>query len=255
MQRKLTLKSAGCNSDLCEAVLLKGLKQMAINLDTQQVGRLLTYVNNLTKWNSAYNLSAVKNPLNMISRHILDSLSLYGLLRKIIQRRQTRRSIDQVVKLVDVGTGAGLPGVPLAIAFPEAKFTLLDSSGKKTRFLFHIKTALKLNNIAIENQRAEVFKPDVKFDLVLSRAFASINDMINYCHHLLNASGQFWAMKGVYPESELYDLPKHHKVKHCYPLSVPGCEGERHLVVIEQSGGVAPNIRRAVSSLATIKER
>ena len=200
---------------------------MAIDLNRQQINHLLTYIDELTKWNSVYNLSAVKDPLDMVSRHILDSLSLYSLLAQ-----QVSQSAFHVLRLIDIGTGAGLPGIPLAIACPEAQFTLLDSNGKKTRFLFHVSTILQLTNTNIENQRVEDFQPGIKFDIVLSRAFASINDMIGCSYHLLNEGGRFWAMKGVYPEHELRQVSGHYNVEQCYPLSVPECTAARHLVVI-----------------------
>jgi 16S rRNA (guanine527-N7)-methyltransferase len=162
----------------------------------------------------------------MVSRHLLDSLALVPYLQAFLERQGTP------VDIVDVGTGGGLPGLPLAIAFPEIRVTLLDSNGKKTRFLFHTATKLELKNVQVENNRVENFSPINKFAIVTSRAFASLQAMIAGTAHLLADGGEYWAMKGQYPHAELADCEYLASLQAVHPLTVPGCDGDRHLVIL-----------------------
>jgi 16S rRNA (guanine527-N7)-methyltransferase len=200
--------------------LERGLAQIGVAASVQQQQQLVEYLLLFEKWNKAYNLSAVREREAMVSRHLLDSLVVLPHL--------------QGKRFIDVGTGGGLPGIPLAIMKPDCHFSLLDSNGKKTRFLFQVKTALKLDNVEVENRRVESFQPSPLFDGIISRAFASLYDMVTGCAQLLAPAGRFWALKGVYPETELSELPKHYTVEACHRLDVPGCDGERHLLEISR---------------------
>nr|WP_111642357.1 16S rRNA (guanine(527)-N(7))-methyltransferase RsmG [Marinimicrobium alkaliphilum] len=194
---------------------------MALSLTDRQIDQLMDYLALFHQWNKAYNLSAVRDPAAMIGRHLLDSLSVVPHLAALDARR-----------IIDVGTGGGLPGIPLAIVFPEREFTLLDSAGKKTRFLFHVKSTLGLANVQVENRRAEAWAPSETFDLVTSRAFASLADMVSVCEHLLSPGGRFMAMKGVYPAEELRALGDRARLENAVELAVPETEGERHLLIL-----------------------
>ncbi|MAN52614.1 16S rRNA (guanine(527)-N(7))-methyltransferase RsmG [Marinimicrobium sp.] len=211
-------------SEPLKARLTAGIAELGLTITEHQTEQLLTYLQEFHKWNRAYNLSAVRDIDAMLDRHLLDSLSVLAH----VQARTPRR-------LIDVGTGGGLPGIPLAIALPDCQITLLDSNGKKTRFLFHIKTLLKLNNVTVENRRVEQFRPDQPFDIVISRAFASLSDMVSGCEHLLSSGGLFMAMKGVYPEAELAEVEGRVELVQSHPLQVPGNEGERHLLEMRLS--------------------
>lgn len=195
-----------------------GLAALQLDLDDGQIQTLLTYVALLQRWNRAYNLTAITAAQEMVARHLLDSLSVLPYLTGS--------------RFVDVGSGAGLPGIPLAVARPGASVTLLDSNGKKTRFLMQAKTALGLNNIRVVQERAEKYRPPHRYDGVISRAFAATEEMVTVCAHLKTTQGYFYAMKGKHPTTELSVLPEPYKVVASYPLSVPGVAGERHLVVI-----------------------
>lgn len=191
---------------------------MAVTLTTEQQHVLVHYVRLFEKWNKAYNLSAVRDIEQMVDRHLLDSLSVVPWIT--------------ATHLIDVGTGGGLPGIPLAIAFPDKQWTLLDSNGKKTRFLTEVKHRLNLHNVTVINSRVEKFQPEIPFDGVTSRAFASLKDMVENCDHLLSPDGEFYAMKGLYPEDELSELEKNYKVSAVHSLRVPREPGQRHLLVI-----------------------
>ena len=199
-------------------ILEAGMQNMGVDYTSLQRDQLLAYLELLISWNKAYNLTAIRDPAQMIALHLLDSLTV---LPHVTGEH-----------LIDVGTGAGLPGIPLAIMYPDKQFTLLDSNGKKTRFLFQVRCHLGLANATEIQSRVEQHQPRECYDAVLSRAFTSIADMVDKCHHLLAAQGVFLAMKGKFPQSELSEVAKDYKVETSHTLQVPGVEGERHLIVI-----------------------
>ncbi len=196
--------------------LRRGCEELQLELDARQQACLLEYLALLVKWNKAYNLTAVRDPAQMVVRHLLDSLAIAPFVGG--------------QRLIDIGSGAGLPGIPLAIALPGRHFHLLDSNGKKTRFLFQVKTALRLDSMAVQHTRVESFHPPQPFDAILSRAFASLRAMVEGCRHLLVPGGRFLAMKGAYPHEELEEVAAWCDVQAVYPLAVPGLAEQRHLV-------------------------
>lgn len=194
------------------------LDKAGIMLTDGQKQQLVDYVGLLHKWNKAYNLTSVRDPQEMLVRHILDSIVVAPYLKGN--------------RFIDVGTGPGLPGIPLAIVCPHAHFTLLDSLGKRVRFLRQVQHELMLDNITPVQSRVEDFPAEPPFDGVISRAFASLSDMVNWCHHLPAQNGHFYALKGQRPDDELTALPDGALVEEIVRLRVPELEGERHLVII-----------------------
>jgi len=184
------------------------------------VPALLAYLAELEKWNAAYNLTAIRDPREMVTRHLLDSLVMVPHVRG---------------PLLDVGSGAGLPGIPLAIARPELAVTVLDSNGKKARFLRHAVRALKLGNVAVVEARVEDHRPDAPYAAITSRAFASLKDFFSLTGHLLAADGQWLAMKGKLDDSETQDLPAGVGIVDIKPLKVPGLAEARHLVIAQRA--------------------
>ncbi len=195
------------------------LDEAGITLTDHQKSQLVAYVEMLHKWNKAYNLTSVRNPDEMLVRHILDSIVAAPHL--------------QGERFIDVGTGPGLPGIPLAIVLPDAHFTLLDSLGKRVRFLRQVQHELKLTNITPVQSRVEDFSAVPPFDGVISRAFASLTDMVSWCHHLPGPDGRFYALKGLIPSDEIALLSTDLSVESVIELAVPHLEGERHLVVVK----------------------
>lgn len=201
--------------------LLNGAKQLGLELTDSQCEQLLAYHELMIKWNKAYNLTAIRDPREMISRHIVDSLAILPFI--------------QGQRIIDVGTGAGLPGVVLAIMFPEKELVLLDSNGKKTRFLVQVKAQLGLTNMQVENCRVESYEPGQGFDIVTSRAFASLQDMLSWTGQLVAKDGCFLAMKGLNPVDEIEAMPVGFSVTSTHQLNVPGSDGERHLLEIKKA--------------------
>ena len=194
--------------------------QTSLQLSEQQLQQLVQYVQLLDKWNSAYNLTSVRDPMEMLVKHIMDSLAVAPFIKG--------------QRIIDVGTGPGLPGIPLAICFPDKAFTLLDSLGKRIRFLNQVKLQLGLKNVTPLQSRVEEHQPDPGYDVVLSRAFASLSDMIGWCAHLPAANGQFLAMKGAQAAEEIAALPDFVKVVANETLLVPELTGQRFLVIVEK---------------------
>ncbi|NQZ52773.1 MAG: 16S rRNA (guanine(527)-N(7))-methyltransferase RsmG [Piscirickettsiaceae bacterium] len=195
--------------------LQQGCETLGIDLTTVQIEQLVAYVQLLVKWNKTYNLTSVRDPAEMISRHILDSLAILPYL--------TGKT------LLDVGTGAGLPGIPVAIARPDITVTLLDSNAKKTRFLQQAKAELSLTNVTVVNARIEQANLP-KFAMVTARAFATIKDIIDLAGGHCDDAGCLLLMKGTHPQGELDVIGEQFEVKEIVPLAIPGSSAERHLV-------------------------
>jgi len=204
-------------------ILELGMQTMSIPYTTAQIDRLLAYLDLMDRWNKAYNLTAIRGRDNWIIRHLLDSLAVLPLLR-------AHRGID-------VGTGAGLPGIPLAIMRPDTPIALLDSNGKKTRFLFQAKMQLGLSNLTIVESRVEQYQPTELYDAVVSRAFASLADMVKVCEHLLSPGGSFFAMKAATVDSEITDMKKathdRFSVTAIHELAIPGLNESRSVVEVK----------------------
>lgn len=201
------------------------LAKTELTLTGNQQNLLVAYVELLNKWNKAYNLTSVRDPQQMMVKHILDSLVVSPLL---VGHGNSQNFID-------VGTGPGLPGIPLAIVNPDKHFYLLDSLGKRIRFLTQVKAQLSLDNITLIQSRVEDYQPEVELDGVISRAFASLSDMVNWCSHLIATNRHFFALKGIFPTEEIAALNDSVTVSSVHPLQVPELEGERHLVILEKT--------------------
>ncbi len=196
--------------------LNQGLQQLNVTLSRPQQEKLVAYLRLLEKWNRAYNLTAVRNIGQMVGRHLLDSLAILPLLRG-------RRFID-------VGSGAGLPGLPLAVALPETSWTLLDSSAKKTRFLLQASGELGLSNIEVIQDRVEEYTSDNLFDTVTARAFARLDTLLQHTAHLLTPGGYVVALKGKNVRQEMTELPPGFTIVATKRLEIPGTKSERYAV-------------------------
>jgi len=203
-----------------EDILHAGVTALGLDLSAEQERKLLAYVALLDKWNKVYNLTAVREPGAMVTQHLLDSLA-------VLPHLGTARS------LVDVGAGAGLPGIPLAIARPDLQVTLSDSNHKKTTFMQQACVELGLKNATVVCERVERVELTRKADAVISRAFSELKEFARLAAHLLAPGGRLLAMKGVYPHEELAQLPANVKAEQVIPLTVPGLDANRHLVVME----------------------
>lgn len=201
--------------------LVELLNETELSVSTEQINLLIQYVELLHKWNKAYNLTSVRNPSDMVVKHLMDSLMVGEVL--------------QGNNFIDVGTGPGLPGIPLAILFPERNFVLLDSLGKRITFLRQVVFQLKLANVIPVKSRVEEYHPEVPFDGVLSRAFSSLTDMVSWCQHLISSEkGRFFALKGQYPSDEVSQLPDNIELVKSYKIHVPQLEGERHVLELKK---------------------
>ncbi|PCH57037.1 MAG: 16S rRNA (guanine(527)-N(7))-methyltransferase RsmG [Legionellales bacterium] len=202
-------------------ILTQGLDKLRVTLDVTQQQKLLTYLQLLHTWNKVHNLTAIKDLNIMVSYHLLDSLSILNL-------------VANYSNIIDVGTGAGLPGIPLAIALPQCQITLLDSNIKKIVFLQKVVAQLQLENIVIVHSRAEQYHPAAAFALVLSRACANIATLIKFAAHLCAVDGNILAMKSAAVESELVAMPAEFMLAKLQQLEVPNVAGVRFAAVIKR---------------------
>lgn len=198
----------------------EGLAALHLGERPELAGQLLEYLELLARWNEAYNLTAVRVPEEMVTRHLMDSLSILPFIGD--------------VRVLDVGTGAGLPGLVLAMACPDQSFVLLDSAGKKTRFVEHAAARIGLANVEVVKARAEEHEVAEGFGVVVSRALAPVADFIRVAGHLASGAGRLVAMKGALPEAELEQLPADWRLQAVHELSVPGLLGHRHLLELQR---------------------
>jgi 16S rRNA (guanine527-N7)-methyltransferase len=202
-----------------ESLLASGAQELGIVLGNRQRDQLIELLAELAEWNQRFNLTAIDDPLEAVRKHLLDSLSIHAHLRG--------------PRIADVGSGAGFPGLPLAVADPSREFTLIEATGKKAQFLEHARAKLELGNVVIVNSRAEQFKPAARFDSVTARALSKLNEFIRVAGHLITRNGRLLAMKGQAPQAEIENLPKGWEVKAIHRLIVPGLDAQRHLVELQ----------------------
>jgi 16S rRNA (guanine527-N7)-methyltransferase len=202
------------------SLLEGGLEQLALGIPARAREQLLKYVELIAKWNRTYNLTAIREPSRMVTHHLLDSLAVLPHL-----------PMPGAARLADAGSGAGLPGVPLAIARPDWRVTLNEASEKKAAFLRQAAIELKLDNVSVHCARAETWQPESPFAVVISRAFTEIARFFDCCRHLLSAGGTLAAMKGGYPADELARLPTGCDCGQVIPITVPYLDAQRHLVL------------------------
>jgi 16S rRNA (guanine527-N7)-methyltransferase len=202
--------------------ITNGAARLSLSLPPGASATLANYLRLLEKWNRVHNLTAVRETERMVVLHLLDSLSILPHL------------VDAKT-LLDVGSGGGLPGIPIAIARPDLRVTLLDSSSKKTTFLEQARSELSLSNIDVACARVEQWKPARTFDVVVSRAFADLGEFVSQAQHLVSPGGRLLAMKGVYPFEEIARVPGTHRVAHVAELHVPELDAKRHLVFVERA--------------------
>lgn len=204
------------------AVLEEGIVAMQLDVSPAQREKLMDYLALMFKWNSVYNLTSLRDPMQMVTHHLLDSLAAVP-------------AFAQAHNVLDVGSGGGLPGIVLAIVRPDMKVSMIDTVHKKTAFLTQVKAELGLSNVTVYTARVEQLQVSDKFDVITSRAFADLSDFVNWSSHLLADGGRYIALKGVAPKDEQERLPAEWKVTGVEPLQVPRLGAERHLVHIQRS--------------------
>jgi 16S rRNA (guanine527-N7)-methyltransferase len=204
------------------AVLGEGIAAMHLDVSPAQQDKLMDYLALMFKWNAVYNLTSLRDPMQMVTHHLLDSLAAVPAFAK-------------AHNVLDVGSGGGLPGIVLAIVRPDMKVSMIDTVHKKTAFLTQVKAELSLTNVTVYTARVEQLQVSDKFDVITSRAFADLSDFVNWSSHLLADGGRYVALKGVAPKDEQERLPAEWKVTGLEPLQVPRLGAERHLVHIERS--------------------
>lgn len=203
-------------------ILANGIKELQLELNDKQQEQLLDYLALLFKWNAVYNLTSVRDPMQMMTHHVLDSLAAVA-------------SFAGAQNVLDVGAGGGLPGMVLAISRPDLKVSMIDTVHKKTAFLTQVKAELGLANVTVYTMKVQDLQAPQKFDVITSRAFADLSDFVNWSGHVLAEGGQFIALKGTAPPEEQERLPAAWKVKELRPITVPGLQAERHLVFIQRT--------------------
>lgn len=203
------------------AMLEEGVADLGLEMTSVQIEQMIAYLALLFKWNSVYNLTSIRDPIEMVKQHLLDSLSAVYAFK-------------EANNILDVGSGGGLPGIVIAITYPNAKVSMIDTVNKKTAFLSQVKAELKLKNVTVYTGRVEQLKVENKFDVITSRAFSELNNFVNWSSHLLieGREGKFIAMKGIEPLQEIERLPENWAVSKIEALKVPGLEVARHLVYI-----------------------
>ncbi|ASV97697.1 16S rRNA (guanine(527)-N(7))-methyltransferase RsmG [Paraburkholderia aromaticivorans] len=226
----MTASQKGSGREALAPLLAEGARELGLDLSEAQLGKLLDYVALLSKWNAVYNLTAIREPRQMLIQHILDSLSIVPHLAPLGPS-----------SVLDVGSGGGLPGIVLAIVLPEWTVTVNDIVHKKTAFQAQAKAELGISNLSVVTGRVETLQPGAevpaKFDVIVSRAFAELADFVTLARHLVAENGAIWAMKGVRPDGEIERLPAGAHVEQVIRLDVPSLDAERHLIKVSVDAG------------------